>query len=82
MTERFLRRRIEDQEIWVDLEGGEFYGLNATAERILALWREGVRDSAAIAARLAEEFDVAPSEALPAVAGLLEQARAAGLLEP
>ena len=80
MADRFLRRRLDDEEIVVDLEKGEFYGLNATAARILELWREGVKEPTAIAARLVEEFDVESDEAIAAVKGLLAEARAAGWL--
>ena len=80
MADRFLRRRLDDEEIVVDLEKGEFYGLNTTAARILELWREGVREPADITDRLVEEFDVGHDEAEAAVKGLLDEARAAGWL--
>ena len=75
MSERFLRRKLDDEEIWVDLEKGEFYGLNETASRILELVREGEEDSAAIARRLTEEFEVSLSDAQSAVDSFLVLAR-------
>jgi len=81
MSERFLRRAIDDEEIWVDLQEGEFFGLNVTAARILELVREGLTSPTDIAARLAEEFDVEPAEAQAAVEALLTEARKRGLTE-
>ena len=81
MSERFLRRRVEDEELWVDLEQGEFFGANVTAARILELVREGVEEVAAIASRLVEEFDVSLEEAQESVALLLGEARRRGLTE-
>jgi len=80
MADRFLHRRLDDEEIVVDLEKGEFYGLNPTATRILELWRGGVREPVQIALRLVEEFEVGIEEAEVAVRGLLEEARAVGWL--
>lgn len=81
MGERFLRRAIDDEEIWVDLQQGEFFGLNVTAARILELVRDGVTETGAIAARLAAEFDVDVAEAQAAVETLLAEARRRGLTE-
>jgi hypothetical protein len=81
MGERFLRRTIDDEEIWVDLEQGEFFGLNETAARILALVREGVTSPAAISARLVDEFDVELDQAREAVETLLAEARKRGLTD-
>jgi PqqD family protein of HPr-rel-A system len=78
---RFLRRTIDGEEIVVDLEQGDFYGLNETATRIVALWAEGVRDPGAIAERLAAEFDVEPATARAEVGRLLREARERGFLE-
>ena len=80
MTERFLRRALEDEEIWVDIEGGDFYTLNATAARILALMRDGVTDGVAIAARLTAEYHVPPDEAAAAVGSLVKEAESYGMV--
>ncbi len=81
MPERFLRRTLDDEEIVVDLEKGEFYGLNRTAARILELWRDGVREPAAIAEALAAEFEIDVVEAQAAAKRLLDEATDHGLLE-
>ena len=80
MPERFVRRQIEDEEVWLDLEAGEFYGVNATAAAILAAWREGVHEPSVLAARLAAAFEVSPEDAVAAVEAFLPEARASGLL--
>jgi PqqD family protein of HPr-rel-A system len=81
MPQRFLRRTIEDEEFWLDLEQGRFYGLNETGAAILEAWRAGARDPAAITARLAERFAVDAAAARPEVAAFLEEARRRGLLD-
>ena len=80
MSQRFLRRTIEDEEFWLDLEAGRFYGVNDSASAILDLWSKSVRDPAAIAARLSEQFEVSVAEAREAVDAFLPAAKARGLL--
>jgi hypothetical protein len=81
MSQRFLRRTIEDEEFWLDLEAGRFYGVNETGAAILEAYRAGEHDPAAIASRLSTRFDVERAEAVPAVEAFLEEARRRGLLE-
>lgn len=80
MSQRFVRRKVEDEEFWLDLEAGRFYGLNATASAVLEAWRAGVRTPAALADRLAEDFEVSREEALAAVESFLAAAGAKGML--
>jgi hypothetical protein len=77
---RFLRRKVEDEEFWLDLEAGRFYGLNETASAILDLWSKGTRLPADLAARLTEQFEVSAADALAAVEEFLPEAHARGLL--
>ena len=79
-SRRFVRRKVEDEEFWLDLEAGRFYGLNETASEILELWSKGVREPADIAARICERFDVSAPDALAAVERFLAEARSRGLL--
>jgi len=81
MPERFVRRKIEDEEIWLDFQAGQFYGVNPTASAILAAWREGVREPGALADRLATAFEVSREDALAAVQTFLDEARPLGLLD-
>jgi hypothetical protein len=79
--ERFLRRKVEGEEFWLDLEAGRFYGLNETASALLEAWAAGVREPRALAERLSERFEVSAEEALPTVEAFLAQARARGLID-
>ena len=81
MPERFVRRKIEDEEIWLDFQEGQFYGVNPTATAILELWRAGVREPGAITARLVEAFEVSPGDARAAVDAYLTEVRPLGLLD-
>jgi hypothetical protein len=80
MSERFLRRRIEDEDYWLDLEAGEFYAVNATGVAILEGWKDGARTPEALAQRLVLAFEVTPEAALAAVNEFLPQARTRGML--
>jgi hypothetical protein len=79
-SHRFLRRKVEDEEFWLDLEAGRFYGLNETASAILDLWSRGTRTPAGLAKGLSERFEVSEQDALAAVEEFLPEARARGLL--
>lgn len=79
--QRFLRQRIDEEEVWVDLEGGRFFGLNETGTAILEAWRVGVRDTSALADRLKAEFDAPRETILAEVTAFLAEARERGLLE-
>jgi hypothetical protein len=79
-SERFLRRRIEDEDYWLDLEAGEFYAVNDAGVAILEAWKEGVRQPSALAERLAGAFEVTREEALAAVEAFLPEARSRGML--
>ena len=81
MPERFVRRKIEDEEIWLDLQAGQFYGLNESAAALLVAWRAGVREPAALGDRLVAAFEVSREDALVAVDAFLADARARGLLD-
>jgi len=81
VPDRFVRRKVEDEEFWLDLEAGRFYGVNETGAAILDAWRSGVRSPAAIAERIASEFEVSPDEARRAVDEFLADARSKGMLE-
>ena len=78
--DRFLRRKVEDEEFWLDLEAGRFYGLNETGSAILELWSKGVRTPGDLAAGLTEQFEVSAPDALAAIEKFLPEARASGLL--
>ena len=78
---RFLHERLDEGEVWVDLEAGHIYGLNETGRAILEHWRRGTQEPAAIAAALLEDYDADPDVITREVVAFLEEARARGFLE-
>ena len=76
-----MRRKIEDEEFVLDLEAGQFYGVNEAAAAILAAWNDGARAPEALADRLTQSFEVSRAEALAAVEKFLPAARERGLLD-
>jgi hypothetical protein len=64
ISPRALCRAIDDEAIALDLDAGQYYGLNAVATRVWQLLAGGSSVSA-ICVTLLEEFDV-PPEALRA----------------
>ena len=81
MPDRFARRQLDDQEIWLDFRAGRFYGLNATAAALLDAWQQGGRSPEALADRLVERFEVSHPDALLAVAAFLREATQHGLTD-
>ena len=81
MPDRFARRQLDDQEIWLDFQGGRFYGLNATATVILDAWQQGVRAPDALADRLIERFQVSRADACLAVESFLRETAKHGLTD-
>lgn len=81
MPDRFARRQLDDQEIWLDFQGGRFYGLNATAAVLLDAWQQGERTPEALADRLIARFEVSRPDALLAVQGFLRDAAQHGLTD-
>ncbi len=79
--QRFLRQRIDEEEVWVDLEAGRFFGLNETGTAILEAWRAGLQDAPAIAERLEADFDAPRETILAEVTAFLAEARERGLLD-
>ena len=79
MAERFARRKLEDTEIWLDFEGGRFYGFNESASVVFDAWQRGIRDRDAIADLLLAQFEVSREEALAAVDTVLRETQERGL---
>jgi hypothetical protein len=57
ISPRALCRVIHDEAVALDLDAGQYYGLNAVATRVWQLLGEG-HSVSAINAKLLEEFDV------------------------
>ena len=80
-SERLVEAEVDGEAVVMDLASGDFYSLQDSA---LAIWRlvDGSRDGAAILAALAREYQVAPKALASDVDAFLDQAIAAGLLDP
>ncbi len=69
-----IAKVVGDELVLLDLERGVYYGLNEAGARIWQLLAEG-GSIAVVAARMAEEFDVAPEEVERDVLALVEELR-------
>ena len=74
-----ISRMLDGEAVVLDLNSGEYFGLNETGARIWELLEQ--HDTSAIAETLAREFTVSPDEARAAVDTLLEQLLAKRLVE-
>lgn len=72
-------RRVGDGGVVVDLRTDAIFELNDTGMRVWELIVEGL-DLDAMAARLAEEFEVTPADGLIACRQIVDELRAEGLL--
>lgn len=79
VPEHVLSRKLEDEMVLLNMDSGEYFGLNDTGTRVWELLAEGC-DRDEIAARLAEEFEVGAEEAAGHVESLCDELLAAGLL--
>lgn len=68
-----------DELVVLDSQSHRFYSLNSTGKRIYELAAEGL-PAAAIAERIAEEFEAPPAECLSDVVALLDDLVTRGLL--
>ena len=74
-----ISRLLDGEAVILDLNSGEYFGLNETGARIWELLEE--HDTAEIADTLAREFTVTPAEASAAVETLIGQLLAKRLVE-
>jgi hypothetical protein len=76
---RALCRAVDDEAIALDLDAGQYYGLNAVAARVWQLLAEG-RAMSSICVTLLEEFDVAPDALRADVNAFVAELVAKGLV--
>ena len=79
VPEHVLCRKLEDEMVLLNLDSGEYFGLNDTATRVWELLGEGCGREE-IAGRLAAEYEVGAEAAAGHVASLCDELLAAGLL--
>ena len=75
-----ISRQVGDERVLVHLQSNEMYSLNATGARAWELLSEG-RDEEAIAATLADEYDIDRAEAQRELETLLEELERQQLVE-
>ena len=81
IPEHVLARKLDDEMVLLNLDSGEYFGLNDTGTRVWELLADGKsRDQ--VVERLIEEFEVAAEVASSHVAKLCEELVTAGLLAP
>ncbi len=76
---RALCRVIDDEAVALDLDAGQYYGLNAVATRIWELLSDG-RSVSSICDALEQEFEVAPDELRVDVEAFIGDLVASGLV--
>jgi hypothetical protein len=79
IPEHVLARKLDDEMVLLNLDSGEYFGLNDTGTRVWELLAEG-STSEEIVGRLTEEFEVTVEIASNHVATLCGEFLEAGLL--
>jgi hypothetical protein len=79
IPEHVLARKLDDEMVLLNLDSGEYFGLNDTGTRVWELLADG-RDRDEVVDCLTEEFEVAAEVASSHVATLCDELLRAGLL--
>ena len=79
IPEHVLARKLDDEMVLLNLDSGEYFGLNDTGTRVWELLADG-RSRDEVVDRLTEEFEVAAEVASSHVASLCAELLEAGLL--
>ena len=79
IPEHVLSRKLDDEMVLLNLDSGEYFGLNDTGTRVWELVADG-RSRQEVADRLTDEFEVTAEVASNHVASLLGELLDAGLL--
>lgn len=80
LLDGILMQAVADETVILDPVSGVYFTLDAVGSRMLALLQES-NDGEVVAARIAEEYTVEPSEALVDLNDLLAQMAKHGLAE-
>ncbi len=79
IPEHVLSRRLDDEMVLLNLDSGEYFGLNDTGTRVWELLSGGCSRQEVVE-RLAREFEVAAEAASGHVEALCDELLEAGLL--
>jgi hypothetical protein len=77
---RAIWRVVDGEAVILDLDGGQYFGLNQVGTRIWELLKEG-RSSASIRALLSEEYDAGEAELDQDIALFIQELVKMGLAE-
>ena len=80
IPEHVLSRKLDDEMVLLNLDSGEYFGLNDTGTRVWELLADG-RSRQEVINCLTEEFEVAAEDASGHVATLCDELLEAGLLK-
>ena len=79
IPEHVLARKLDDEMVLLNLDSGEYFGLNDSGTRVWELLADGCC-RAEVVDTLTREFEVAPEVAASHVATLCDELLRAGLL--
>ena len=79
IPEHVLSRKLDDEMVLLNLDSGEYFGLNDTGTRVWELLADG-HSGEEVTERLTEEFEVTEEVAAAHVASLCDELVTAGLL--
>ena len=79
IPEHVLSRKLDDEMVLLNLDSGEYFGLNDTGTRVWELLADG-RSREEVADRLTDEFEVTIEVASDHVSALCRELIEAGLL--
>ena len=79
IPEHVLSRKLDDEMVLLNLDSGEYFGLNDTGTRVWELLADG-RSREEVADRLTDEFEVTIEVATDHVTSLCKELLEAGLL--
>ena len=79
VPEHVLARKLDDEMVLLNLDSGEYFGLNETGTRVWEMLADG-RSREEVVDCLTEEFEVASEVATSHVATLCAELLGAGLL--
>ena len=81
VPDHVVHRAFEEETLLLNLDSGQYHGLNETGGRFLELLMSSDGDVTAAAAALAAEYDLEPAEIAGEMRTFLDQLAERGLVE-
>ena len=79
IPDQVISKKLQDEEVILELKSGTYYGLNDTGTFIFDLVKNG-HSKAAIAQKLADEYEIGPEQAKEDVDSFLAEMKSESLL--